>query len=376
MPELPLYLSIPLTTLLSMLAVSTTPSCEFLIILLAFLKFQVAQSIAKKEILSVGYIFVGLSSGMTVAHFAPSLDALSSSSLGVFISGICLSITAAISIGLIYVSERNRTAFPGAAFALFPGIWTLAWMTVTQISPIGRLMTWSPFVGSVLDSYRWIRPFVGQPGLDFLVASWATLFSEIAGSYSGILGYRYTNDALIDLEDDDSHNSEGVIKTNHRMIPLLSFTSILLGLALPSFMVSSMPQPPFSPATVPLNVACILPAFQKAEEHSLGVYINETMQFTSRAKILLWPEGAVNFETPKDKMEGLARVQDALYSHSQNTWVGVSFQEPVSDGLQSGTRGRLRRTGLALVGSGGIEFEYYKRKLVPGVSLLHSPDPL
>jgi len=93
----------------------------------------------------------------------------------------------------------------------------------------------------------------------------------------------------------------------------------------------------------------------------LDRFIAESQHHTG-ARILLWPEGAVRFETSVQREEAIKRVQEEI----KGPLVGVTFTEPVPHdaGWKHAREGKWRN-GLVLVGPHGPVAEYYKRNLVP-----------
>lgn len=82
--------------------------------------------------------------------------------------------------------------------------------------------------------------------------------------------------------------------------------------------------------------------------------------------MVLWPEGAVTFANETERDDAFTKVAE----HSDNSYVGVTFEEAYPDPADPSGRRSLLRTGLALV-SRNTEppLVYYKRNLVPGESV-------
>ncbi|KIJ54645.1 hypothetical protein M422DRAFT_153109 [Sphaerobolus stellatus SS14] len=238
---------------------------------------------------------------------------------------------------------------PARTFA-FPILWTAVWLLVSRVSPVGRLITWTPLVG--IDSYRWLRSVLGFSGIDWIVAMWANVAAE---TLEGFLSDYNTEEILIeDLTEPPKEQ-----RNTPRLSPSIA---MLLILSLPSFFIrpSNLPLPVLSSDTTPLSVACILPP-PSTSGSQLERFMDETKHYTSMAKILLWPEGAVTFESEKEKNEAFDLVLNI--TSTSKTWVGVSFEERLPP--NGDRRDGLRRNGLALIGRDGVQLTYYKRKLVP-----------
>ena len=77
---------------------------------------------------------------------------------------------------------------------------------------------------------------------------------------------------------------------------------------------------------------------------------------------MLWPEGAVHFESPDERDKAISKVRQMI----KGPYVGISFVENAPSGWQGHSHTDKKRIGLVLVGPDGPVFEYYKRNLVPG----------
>jgi hypothetical protein len=214
--------------------------------------------------------------------------------------------------------------------------------------------------------YGWTSQFVGSSGSDWVVAAWAVVFSQAVGVW------------FIGSEDEDEeplipHPGDGPGRSR-----LLSHTSsifllaaLLVTLSLPSFLLSNIPLAAVSSATTPLSVGCVLPPFHRYKHHSLTLndYIAESQKLTSSAKLLLWPEGAVTFNSEAEKEEGLGKVRKAI----TGSHVAVSFEETFAS--PAAPLGKYsKRTGLAIVSQSSAipHLEYYKRHLVPSRCLYYT----
>lgn len=232
---------------------------------------------------------------------------------------------------------------------MFPTLWSITWLGISHISPIGRLVTWTPLLG--VEPYQWILRFSGLSGLDWITAAWASVAAE---ELEHIIDFSAKHLPLVEI---DHHEvSRPAKRVPNHVGPL---TVLLIALIGPSFIVNPLPLPPFSPSTTRLEVACILP--QRSESSQLDRFFKETVRYGSSAKILLWPEAAVTFETQAEKEDALSRAQKITAQY--HVWIALSFQERVSG--SGSERDGLYRNGMALVGKNGLEMSYYKRRLVP-----------
>jgi apolipoprotein N-acyltransferase len=87
---------------------------------------------------------------------------------------------------------------------------------------------------------------------------------------------------------------------------------------------------------------------------------------TSRAHVVLWPEGAVYFDSEADRHKKLEWVKGNATINGAT--IGVSFTEPAPSEGDRQLHGKTRN-GIALVNKDGVIFEYYKRHLVPRMFL-------
>jgi len=135
---------------------------------------------------------------------------------------------------------------------------------------------------------------------------------------------------------------------------------------IPSFLIPQLPLPVSDiNISTPLTVGCVLPPFQRYKRHVLTLddFIHESEKIRSLARVILWPEGAVTFNSVSERDEGLKLVREKL----PGTYIGVSFEETIDDPSDSTGKTPLRRTGVAVVDQYSPEpyLLYYKRNLVP-----------
>lgn len=250
---------------------------------------------------------------------------------------------------------------PWAQITLFPAIWATVWWGVSYINPVGRLMVLSPVLG--MERYHWMVQIIGPSGNDWIVAAWAIVLSRAVGKW--YVGSDEEEEPLhLDgplIEHLPADNSE-----LHQSKPSSSRSVVVLGLflialTLPSFVVNTLPISPYSTNRTPLTVGCVLPTYQRYKHSppTLEDFIAESQKLTS-ANILLWPEGAVQFKSIQERDDTLETIRKKI----TGPYVGVSFEEPMSD---NGRRGS-RQTGLALISNKTTtpHLIYHKRHLVPG----------
>ncbi|KAG6821378.1 hypothetical protein H0H93_014175 [Arthromyces matolae] len=296
-----------------------------------------------------------------LARASPALNALSTSGVSILVLSILSLVTSSLTIATVYIDTRLGTHLQGSwqRLTLFPALWASLWFAVSYKSPIGRLTAWSPTEGG--GFYQWMVPFTGPAGNDWFVGAWAVVLSQAIGA-------RYIGD--------DEDDSEALLTSQVSTAPVMQtrrfsdksnswlFAALLVALAVPSFFLSKFPLAVVAgPDITPVSVGCVLPPYRRYKHHTLTLddYIEESKKLTNSAKFLLWPEGAVTFNSEAELSEGLARVREVV----TGSFVGVSFEENFGD-PKSGRPGS-RRKGIAIVSqtSTSPELIYYKQHLVP-----------
>ena len=307
---------------------------------------------------------VWISLASTLSHLMTSIHALSSTASSIISLWLISSFSSVVAFTAIIISDRLslRISNPSTKLTLFPTFWATVWQTISHTSPVGHLVTWSPATG--IDSYEWMRPFFGAWGLNWLVGAWAIVIAEIVGAwFIGPGDESEPQEPLIpslvsngDTQPRRPTSSPGP----HRTIFL---TAVLLILTTPSFFSPAIPLLPWSTSSTPLLVGCVLPHPPSSGDGStpLDTFIAESRRYNG-ARILLWPEGALRFETVAQREEAINKVKNEI----NGPLVGVTFTEPVpaSAGWEHSRDGKWRN-GLVLVGPDGPVAEYYKRNLVP-----------
>ncbi|PCH33901.1 hypothetical protein WOLCODRAFT_112763 [Wolfiporia cocos MD-104 SS10] len=371
--------------LVALTALSTTPSLGGVALLLGVLQLHAHTFLPRGKALShgVGQVLL-LSLASAITHLKPSLNALSSPSISVIVLACLSALSAAISlisISAAYYANR-AVATPWAKLTLFPAVWTTVWGAAAYISPVGRLVTWSPIIG--LGPYGWIRPVFGQWGVDWITAAWAVVVAETVGGWLVGAAEAEFEDAPAATAHENlvSYGTEDLTQTNGppperprsrtASVPqprhVFSLAGLLVALTVPSYFFTSLPSPTLSsPDITSLNVACALPQPMRSGEithaPTLADYTHETSTLNPVADIILWPEGAVRFDRPGEKEEAFKDIMDKMPSKKL---YGISFEEYTLEGPSNrrNTPG-IRRNGFALLNKEGIVMEYYKRMLVP-----------
>lgn len=310
---------------------------------------------------------MAVSFASTMSHIMPSINALSSAASSITSLWLISSLSSSIAF-LTPLSDRlsQRFSTPWARVTFFPAVWATVWQIVSHASPVGHLVTWSPVAGA---GYEWMRPLFGTWGINWLVGAYAIVIAEIVGAWfiGPVEEFEPHGPLLpdIDLNGEPQPVAPATLQTHHRLL----FTAALLALAIPSFFSSALPILPWSESSTPLTVGCVLPHLSLPGDGTspLDRFIAESKQHTG-TRILLWPEGALRFETSIQREEALTRVQNEI----KGPLVGVTFTEPVprEAGWEHAREGKWRN-GLVLVGPDGPVAEFYKRNLVPSMSINH-----
>ena len=365
------------TTLLAYFALSPTPPLPVVIPLLAIIRLS-AWTFAPRP---RGYLNGALEAAAiavaaAAAHLAPSIDALSTPNVALAVLSVITLITSAIAVSIVFVGCL-RVGTPWTRLTVFPALWASAWGFVSQVSPVGQLVTWSPVVG--LGPYAWLRSYFGQWGVDWVAAAWAVVISEMLGDW--LVGQPDDDgDALVDTapllgEHADLPNyhavarsaAEAQSKPATRFFGVGALTASLLFLTVP-YLIAHPHSPSNEPGAVtPVGVACVLPTPAESGggtgNPTLDDFILGTQRVQSTANVILWPESAVRFDNPQERMAAFEKIQNET---ANLKYIGVSFEEyEPSD--RAGQPGK-RRNGFALLGhTGPPVIEYYKRNLVPSV---------
>lgn len=302
------------------------------------------------------FLFLGVSIGGAIPNISASLEALSTGPQSIVLLTLLSSLTSVIVLAAAYVDwlVSRRIASPSSRTLLFPAIWTTIWCTVPYINPVGHLLTWTR--GNVLDAYRWLIPIMGTSSQNWITAAWAVVLSEVFQVW-------YMGASSEDLDDQREENRKTRSHT-----PFLAVALILL--IIPSYFAHDILPLPVSNVdeATAFGVGCIMPTFQRYGhyEPTLKDYIEETKKFQNSAKFLLWPEGAVSFDSDKEREDAFNEIRVKV----TGSYVGVSFEQHVPDPSDPSGRKSLKKTGVAVISNSSEETHllYYKRHLVPGES--------
>jgi hypothetical protein len=351
---------------LAFFALSPTPSFIPLVLLVSTLLVFTRIIFPRRHVpRTMFWTVMGVSFVSTISHIMPSINALSSGASSITSLWLISSLSSSIAFFTL-LSDRLSPRFnaPWARVTFFPAVWATVWQTVSHTSPVGHLVTWSPVAGA---GYEWMRPLFGTWGINWLVGAYAIAIAELVGAwFIGPVEEFEAHGPLIpniDLNGEPEPIAPATLQTHHRLF----LSAALLALTVPSFFSPALPMLPWSASSTPLSVGCVLPHPSLPGDgiSPLDRFIAESKQHTG-TRILLWPEGALRFETHVQREEALARVQNEI----KGPLVGVTFTEPVprEAGWEHAREGKWRN-GLVLVGPDGPVAEFYKRNLVPCMSI-------
>ena len=367
------YLSI--APVLALGALSSTPSLTPLILLLGVLRLHTFYIIPNRKWGVGAAQGVLVSLAVATTHAGSSLHALSTPFTSIAVLTLLSAVTttiAGLTMVVAYYAERGVHASWQRA-TMFPAVWATAWAVVEYCSPIGQLTTWSPMVQ--LGGYAWLRPYGGQVAINWAVAAWTVVLADAVGAW--IMGpndksERSDAPTLISFASDDrltsaTNGSPTSRPRTQKTRSSLLLAGFLVALAAPSYVMSDIPPPVSSPDVTPFGVACALPYPQRngvlTHTPSLKDYVTESKTLQAQAKVVLWPESAVHFDSGEEREEAMRRISAQI---DNGTYWAVGFEEQVQQDSPDGVwKVGMRRNGLALLGWEGVVYEYYKRHLVP-----------
>ncbi|KAH9035057.1 hypothetical protein EDB84DRAFT_1398499 [Lactarius hengduanensis] len=349
---------------LAVVALSPTPTFIPLVLLVATLLVYTRITVPRPHgPRTIFWAVMSVSFASTLSHIMPSVDALSSTASSIASLWLISSLSSSMAFFSTILADRlsPRLSIPWARFTFFPAIWATVWQMVSHASPVGHLVTWTPVAG--FAGYEWTRPLLGTWGINWLVGAYAIVIAELVGVwFIGPVEEFEQHDPLIPSIGSNSEPRSikpATLQSHHTLF----LSAALLALTAPSFFSPALPILPWSMSSTPLSIGCVLPHPSLPGDGSspLDRFIAESQHLTG-ARILLWPEGALRFETSVQRDDALKRVQEEI----KGPLVGVTFTEPVPHDAGWGhAREGKWRNGLVLVGPDGPVAEFYKRNLVP-----------
>ncbi|KAL5494983.1 hypothetical protein ACEPAI_445 [Sanghuangporus weigelae] len=349
------------TFILAFFALQVSPSFFPLVLLLAILRLFVIVVISRRNAgFKLALITVCLALATTLTNIRTCIDAIpelrtSTAVVSLFLLTLLTSILIIAAI-LLDMSLRSSSRRQWSQFILFPTVWSTVLLIAASSSPLGYLAIWNPVVG--VGGYSWTRPILGPTGIDWVVAAWAVVLSELMAAWIMASSDQDEDDSessLISTSDEEINRPK---KTNRNPWLLCTVVLLCIGTA-PSYLQKKIPTPVNSESTVPLPVACALPYIgNKTRLPSFDEFLQESTTLTSLAKVVLWPEGAVFFDSDQMKNEAIEKVAKS----AGGSVVGVSFVDHMDE-----RQSDKLRNGFMLIDKDGVVLEYFKRHLVPFV---------
>lgn len=333
---------------LAALALGPLPRFVPLILLLSILMIH-GQRIAHRQTRGRELLcsWISVTAGSALAHWRAASSALSSPAESLAAIVLLSGATYTVVVLSIYLDIRlkGQLKTDWAKFTLFPVLWATCWSIMSRISPVGRLLNWWP--APVPSSYSWMLSLAGPAGIDWIVAAWAVVCSELVAQW--LMGFS-------EYEPLDTRGNQGPLSSRSKA--LLSLGTILLALTFPSSVFHIIPPRGDVVAHTPLTVGCVLPNPLDGRHPSLEDFISETATMNP-ANVILWPESAVVFNSERELKDAFTQIRNL----SLSALVGVAFDEyVVGDAAHT-------RNGFALVHKdqklGDEVVQYYKRNLVP-----------
>jgi len=350
---------LPAITILAYFALATTSTIQPTILVVAALHVYTRIIFPAPAYAQIFLLVTALSIGSALPNLPASTHALSTSAISIVILSILSLATSAVVVGALYAEwiVSRRVASPRTQVLLFPAVWSTVWTLLPHINPVGHLLTWSR--ANTAPAYQWLVPYLGTSSQDWIAASWAVVLSEVYQVW--YMGPRFN-------DDDDHLEAPTTHKPRSSYTPFLA--SSLLALTIPSYFIGNvLPLPVNSiEEATPFGIGCILPTFQRYKHHqpTLQDYIDETKKFQNRAAFLLWPEGAVTFDSDAERDRAFSIIRGNI----TGSYVGISFDQFVSDPSDPHGHKALKKTGIAVISKASEKpyLLYYKQHLVPGTS--------
>lgn len=333
---------------LAALALGPLPTFVPLVLLLSILMIH-GQRIAHRHTRGRELLcsWISVTAGSALAHWRAATSALSNPTESLAAIILLSGATYSIVVLSIYLDIRlkGQLKTDWAKFTLFPVLWAACWSITSRISPVGRLLNWWPV--PVPSSYGWMLSLTGPAGIDWIVAAWAVVCSELVAQW--LMGFSEYGPL-------DTHGNQSLLSSRSK--GLLSLATILLALTFPSSVFHISPPRGDTTAHTPLTVGCALPNPLDGRHPNLKDFISETATMNA-ANVILWPESAVVFNSEREREDAFAKIRHLNFS----SLIGVAFDEYVA-GDPAHTR-----NGFALVHKdqkpGDEVIQYYKRNLVP-----------
>jgi len=354
------------TTTLASIALSPSPNAPALVGLLVAL--QLYPRLFSKKSNKFVLPWAASTLGAVASHTGAASNALQGSFISTVVLAGISAVVSAIPVAVIYLDARFTKGhrYSWSQLAAFPAYWASTWGIIAMLTPVGRLVAWSPV--TALGPYAWVSSYLGPWGLDFIVAAWSVVLTEVIATP--------LSQYILSIQDPDHpRNVEPIVPyTDNPDEPRANdhspfwhksaFALSLLALTVPSLWTSTIPNPTYTVTTTPFSLGCVLPQTLPHHPHhtpTVEDYIMETKKMTS-AKLVLWPEGAVKFDNEAHRNETLEKIAAQVFKNRKGFHVGIGFEE---DAPESWNKRASRRNGFALLVDNTTVLQYYKRHLVP-----------
>lgn len=330
---------------LAAVALGPLPSFVPLVLLLSVLMIH-GQRIARRQTRGRELLcsWIAVTTGSALAHWRAATTAVSNPTESLVAITLLSGLTYSIVVASIYLAIRltGRLNTDWAQLTFFPVLWATCWSMASRISPVGRLLNWWP--APVPSSYSWILPLAGPTGIDWIVAAWAVVCSELFAQW------------LMGFPEYEPLDNRPLLSSRSKA--LLSLVITLLALTFPLTLTqNSLPRTDIG-AHTPLTVGCALPHRLDGSHPTLQDFIDETTKMNA-AHVILWPESAVVFNSEREREDAFAKIQQLPLP----AIIGVAFDEYVTGDPEH------MRNGFALLHKdqepGDEVVQYYKRHLVP-----------
>jgi hypothetical protein len=315
--------------------------------------------------------------GATLSHARAASNALQASVLSIILLALLSAVVSAIPVAAIYFDARfmgKNHRYNWSRLAAFPALWASTWGILSVLTPVGRLLTWSPVIG--LGPYTWISAYLGPWGVDFVVAAWSVALTEA-------VAVPLSQRALSIEDPEDPRNvahvtpytddpEAPVARDSSPLFHKSAFTLSLLILVIPSFWTPVIPIPTHTTTTTPFSLGCVLPKThlpnRTPHPPTLDDYISETKKMSSSAKLVLWPEGTLKFDTEAERNATFEKIFEDVLKNHKGLHIGVGFEE---NAPESWSKRTSKRNGFALLVDGEVALQYFKRNLVPSKLAFH-----
>jgi len=355
------------TTVLASVALSPSPNAPGLVGLLVLLQlYPRLFSRGANKFISP---WAASTLGAMISHTRAASNALQGSVVStVVLAGISAAVSA-IPVAVVYFDTHFTKGhrYSWSQLAAFPAYWASTWGLISMLTPVGRLLAWSPV--TALGPYAWVSSCLGPWGVDFVVAAWSVVLTEaVAAPLSQLVlsmqdpDHPRTVEPIVPYTDNPG---EPIAKDHSPLWHKSAFTLSLLALMVPSLWTATIPNPTYTDITTPFTLGCVLPQTHLPHHvhHSptLEDYIAETRKVTG-AKLVLWPEGAIKFNNEAHRNKTFNEIAARLLKNQTGFHVGIGFEE---DAPESWNKRASRRNGFALLVDDKVALHYYKRRLVP-----------